>query len=373
MTVPPSVVQLVLLTALAFSARRLFMQATAAPTAAASMVMAIGVFGCDALPQLAAALPTAGRFIAIGLLVVWGFLAVSYVMSWLDGTFGRHLASPVGRFAIGSWVAATAVLLRLLLLQLPEWRTLAMLLGILACGIWLWFLIVAVKGLRAVLESSSRSLVPAVVLLSTVSTQSLAIALFDLFPGQWSLRWLAAAFMALGVLFYVVGAVLVVRSHLKAERWTLADDWDNTNCILHGAMSITGLAVIIWNAAPPAVVLGLWLYVLCVFTAVEVVEVVRLAARVRAYGWRRGVFSYHVTQWSRNFTFGMFYAFTHAFAQQRGAAAEPGWVDTVQAAILAWGPYAVLLLLLFEIALFLENRLDRAAVASAVRRLIPRG
>src|SRR5690606_7422554 len=120
---------------------------------------------------------------------------------------------------------------------------------------------------------------------------------------------------------------------------------------------ITGLAVVVWAATPPAVTLALWLYTLCVFVAVETVELVRLGTRIRRHGWRRGAFDYHVTQWSRNFTFGMFYAFTLALSQRYGPEATAPWVETVQRPILDYGPYAVLFLLIVEILLFLKDRL----------------
>ena len=126
----------------------------------------------------------------------------------------------------------------------------------------------------------------------------------------------------------------------------------------------TGLAVVAWEAAPPAVALFIWLYVFCVFIAVEAVELARLLARVRAYGWSRGIFSYRVSQWSRNFTFGMFYAFTLALSQQRQGLADPLWLEAIWAWILAYGPYLVLALLLGEVALYLSDRLDCAALAS---------
>ena len=49
-------------------------------------------------------------------------------------------------------------------------------------------------------------------------------------------------------------------------------------------------------------------YVLLI--GVESLEMVRAATRVQKLGWKKGIFTYHISQWSRNFTFGMFYAFT---------------------------------------------------------------
>lgn len=358
--------QLFLLTGLAVALRPLLVRVTVVPAAAGAAVMALGIFGLAALQQMPMKTALTQPF-AIGLLVIWAFIAMAYAASYVQGTFRDYTRQPIGGFAIGCWVAGTAVVLQLILKGVPEWRPLGFALWLLAFALWLWFLKVIVSELSAVARLASRGLVPGVILLSTVSTQSLAIAAFDLFP-QW--RWLplAEGSIALGLLMYLVGIVLVTWSHIRARGWTLADDWDNTNCILHGAMSITGLAVVDWAIAPPLVAIGLWLYVLAVFVAVEAVEIARLLARIRAYGWRRGAFSYGVTQWSRNFTFGMFYAFTLALSQRVVLPADLSWVQMLQAPVLTLGPYLVLILLLIELGLFVASNLDRRPIAWAVAR-----
>src|SRR5699024_12864366 len=47
------------------------------------------------------------------------------------------------------------------------------------------------------------------------------------------------------------------------------------------------------------------------FLFIEGMECVRAWKRYKRYHLSHGLFSYHVTQWSRNFTFGMFFAFTY--------------------------------------------------------------
>jgi hypothetical protein len=89
---------------------------------------------------------------------------------------------------------------------------------------------------------------------------------------------------------------------------------------------------------------------------VEVLEVVRAFIRVRSYGWQEGLSVYSPTQWSRNFTYGMFYAFTLQF--QRSPAAPDSWATGLQEAILGYGHYVVLALLLAEIALFFYDRIE---------------
>src|SRR3546814_6209790 len=68
-----------------------------------------------------------------------------------------------------------------------------------------------------------------------------------------TLRPAATALVALGYVFYAIGAALVLRRYLRQPGWRLAEDWENPNCILHGAMSITGLAAVMSGAVPFAI------------------------------------------------------------------------------------------------------------------------
>jgi hypothetical protein len=109
---------------------------------------------------------------------------------------------------------------------------------------------------------------------------------------------------------------------------------------------------------PAALCHALWIYCALAFVLVEAVELVRLARRVRQYGWLGGVLVYDASQWARNFTFGMFYAFTVA-ALQRGA--DAAWLAAPQRAVAAWGQYVVLALLLIEAALLAWGRRSERA------------
>src|SRR5690606_4437934 len=165
-------------------------------------------------------------------------------------TFDQHFASPVGRFAVGTWVAATAVLARMILLGIPEWRPVAGLLGVLAAALWIGFFALVVQSISAVATRSTAAPVPGVILLSTVSTQALSLAIMDLFPTQPHMQGVAVGLIVVGLLLYCACVAVVVRSHLVSASWTLKDDWNNTNCMLHGAMSITGLALVVSGAVP---------------------------------------------------------------------------------------------------------------------------
>lgn len=356
---------LLLLVTVSVVLRRSALQAAPSPTASGAIVMAIGIFGLAALQQMPVPSGYPTESLALILLIVSAYIAASYIRSGLDGTFHTHTASPVGRFAIGTWVAGIAVLLRMVLLGVPEWWWLAAALGCLALAVWLWFATLMIGGFRAIMARRDRARATGVILLSTVSTQSLVLIVLSLFPGLAFPRWAIIGFIALGYGYYGLGTVLITQRYLRDPKWRLADDWDNTNCILHGAMSISGLAVVLSGLTPEIVPLLTWIYTTIMFILVEGIELARLHAQVSAFGWRRGVFTYRPSQWSRNFTFGMFYAFTLAFSQRVVLSPDLQVVAQVQASILNYGQYVVLFFLVFELAIFLAERLRLAKFSTS--------
>ena len=331
--------------------------------------MAAGIFGLAAMQKIPAIPSSSLQPFAIGLFVVWGFIAASYAASWLQGRMAAHTATPGDSFAVGTWVAGTAVMARMLLLGVPAWREAAMALAIAAFLLWLWYLVLVLRGFRAIVAAHDRLRATGRILLSAVSTQSLALVAWDLVPHDGFAPALAAGLMVLGYLLYGVGLVLIVQRYRRAPRWTLSEDWDNTNCILHGAMSISGLAVAYTGVLPEILGIATWLYVLAALVAVEAIEVARMVLRVRGHGLRRGIFTYHVSQWSRNFTFGMFYAFTIALAPALASRAALSPLFPFVERLIAYGPYLVLFFLLLQIGLWISanvefgTRVARHAVA----------
>ncbi|WP_046862212.1 hypothetical protein [Microvirga massiliensis] len=355
-------VQLVALGASALLLHRALGSRGVAPTSAGAVVMAIGIFIAAALQQMPILAPLITKPLSIALLIIWASIAVSYAVSALRGMLYVHSRPVIARFAIGTWVAATAVLARDVLWEIQEWRLLAIPLAILAFALWLWFLGLAARALPRIASMSSQTIVPGVVLLATVSTQSIALIAVDLLPSGSIQFWAMAGLIGAGVIFYAIGFALILRSHLRVAGWTLSEDWDNTNCILHGAMSITGLALASYPVAPPILTWIVWYYVLAMLLVVESVEVLRLISRLRKHGMGQGVLTYHVSQWARNFTFGMFYAFTLQLLKTGGATDPIEWGSEIGSVILAYGSWIVLLFLLIEVALYCKSHLHEERI-----------
>lgn len=123
-------------------------------------------------------------------------------------------------------------------------------------------------------------------------------------------------------------------------------------------MSITGLAAVVTGTLPRWLVIATWRWAAGLFLAIEGIEIMRLVLRVQRKGWRRGAFVYNVAQWTRNFTYGMFYAFSLALQiDLHTAKMTAGGLDRLLGWITAYGQYLVLLLLLVECLVFLSSGL----------------
>lgn len=344
------VVLLVLLGASSEIVRRFLMGRGESPVPSGGIVMAGGIFAIAALGELPLPAPV-GRLVVLELLVVWGYLAASYLRGFRRGGLGRSIRQPMKAFAVGTWVAGSAVLGRALAETLPGWYPVALALWLVAIVVWLWYASLLPAAFRGAADLSGGYRATGVVLLPVVATQSLLVAGDALLPGGVP-RTAATALVLLGYLLYAGGFALVCRRYLR-RGWTLADDWDDTNCILHGATSIIGLAIVLTGALPDPWAAATWTWALAVFVVVESAEIARAIVRTRTYGWRDGLFAYLPSQWSRNFTFGMFYAFT---LQLQSNSVQVPLAAGLQGTILAYGQYVVLAFLLVEVAVFFSDR-----------------
>jgi hypothetical protein len=309
--------------------------------------MAFGIFGAAALQRL----PLAGAVTApLALLVAlaWGLLALVILLALHRHGIAAYSADRLASFGIGTWVAGTAVVARLMMLALPALPLLAEGFFWLGLALWLWFMPLALANLLYLAKTPGENGANGIILLTTVATQSVAVIALRLFGGFAAVRAIGAALIGLGAAAYLAGLWLIARRYHGYSLRPLLQRWDNSNCILHGAISITGLAAVLSGAFPAPAVLGCWLAAALAFVVVEIIEAARLAERWRRLGWRRALFAYDVSQWARNFTFGMFYAFSLAFAEQTALAGAHPLLSRIRDAVLAYGQYVVLALLLAQ-------------------------
>ena len=337
-------------------------------TAAGGSVMAIGIFADAALPQLPFHNYVSLQVLVLELGVIALFLAMSYLLAAVTRHFRMHISHPLRRFGIGTWVAAVAVLSVLILHALPAWTVAGRVLAVLAAALYVPYLGILLHAYLAMARHPRRLPANGIILLATVATQAVLLALYTAFPQRLP-PLVILAMLAIGGLFYAFGLIFIVQHHHALRSRQLAVEWKNSNCIIHGAVSITGLVAAQTRCLGEDALLGIWFTAFILLLLVELLETLRLIERIATRGLKRGAFVYDTSQWTRNFTYGMFYAFTLALTRLPGmgsmAADIPWW--PVAEAVVRWGQYAVLLFLLAEITLFFRAQLRSRGMARALQ------
>lgn len=327
------------------------------PTATSSIVMALGIFIQGAWQQLSGYSP---KSIWTSLLVIitvgiWIYLLVSYIGSIRRGRlYQDHLADPVMRFATGTWVAGTSTLLIAIHASFNHFilNEIIRIIAILNIGLWLVVLYVMCRGWYQILHQSQIHRVHGIILLSTVSTQSIVLLLHQIFKID-NLLWLHQTLIIVGLIFYIWSVVLIVYRYWQ-HRHPIVEDWTDPNCILYGALAITGAAVQTVHAWSDGAIIYLWWITWIILIIVEGIEVVRAIKRIQAKGWRQGIGIYNTAQWTRLFTLGMFYFFTLRIYPLYQQYTESRWALEMYRWILTGGSWIISILLVIEIGLAVQ-------------------
>lgn len=348
--------------------RRCFKHHGYSATGAGGIVMSTGIFTAFAFTQLPFYSPFLGRLATIEIFIIWLFLARSFLASLINRHFRMHYAHPLRRFAIGTWVAATAVLATLAARTIPEVLWFSRALTLIAVIIYVPYVLLFVRGYIALWRRPFTQRANGVILLATVSTQSIIIALHTTF-GAGLPSGIAFAMLLFDSIFLVSGLLLITLHYFSFGSWFLAIEWKNANCIIHGAVSISGLALVLLPGVDEDLPFNVWRVALLLFIVIEAIEFIRMLERGQWRGWRPGLVVYDVTQWTRNFTFGMFYAFSLELYRHLDQSRFQSTAGDAEIALLHfivdWGQYVVLAILIIEMTLFLRARLYRFRPAGA--------
>ncbi|GGH75682.1 hypothetical protein JOD43_000477 [Pullulanibacillus pueri] len=331
-----------------------FIKKEAVPTASGAIVMAFGIFLFAALHAFHWLFKHRG-VLTLELLVVWLFIALSIAKTLMDHTFKkRHVEQhSLNIFAIGTWIAGTSILGNLIARDFSDWYVLKWGLVGFNALLWIYYIFHVTRSYGYWFSTQLKKSVNGTILLPTVSTQSIVILFYDASGGHFLPLWVKTTLIGLGILFYVMSLFLLFSHYLYLHQWELLKDWSATNCIIHGAISITGLAAVTTGAIPSNLILFMWGWVLFWFSLVEGLEISRVVLRFKRLGVSKAIGKYHVSQWSRIFTFGMFYAFTSKLKL-------PDLIvfTHVQFFILKVLPWIVLLLLINESFLFIKENVQ---------------
>jgi hypothetical protein len=319
--------------------------------AAGAIVMALGIF----LYSTVEVIPFLEEFanvlvIPYLLLSLIIFLAILFQL-FQPGFITPFIHNPVNSFVMGSWVAGFSILCNVIQKFIPGTETLIFGMAIFNSIVFVIFLGFYIRNFKKLVSRPAKYTIHGVVLLSTVSTQSIVILWIELVPSLSKLIFIIG--ISLGLCFYLCGVALIIKRYFFSRGWSLSEDWANTNCILHGALSISGLAMVLSHWISPSGLTLYWLAVFILLVVIEIIEILRAVVRVKGLGWKKGVFTYQISQWSRNFTFGMFFAFTSTMAD------DPvyGSIDLpFLHFIMNSLPWIILVLLIVEIYLWIDAK-----------------
>lgn len=320
--------------------------------ASASIIMAVGIFlisSIEAFPFLNIYFGKLSVFILlIYWLVIYGLLTIQFFHHDFLIPF---IKDPINSFAIGTWIAGVSVLCNVFIQYFPSIMKITQIIALVNTLLWLLFFIMCLYNFKKLLFDKHDHSVHGIVLLSTVGTQSVVVLVNNVFLIQ---NIVSEIIIISGLVFYVVGIFLITTWIARESDWRITDDWSNTNCIIHGGLSITGLAILTTNTFTPEMVNLLWIITFMFLIIVESVELLRAKRRVKEYGWNKGIFNYHVSQWSRNFTFGMFYFFTFMIHNNPNYFLSVN-LNNFQESIAGIWAWVVLITLIIEIIIYLKH------------------
>src|SRR5699024_6410443 len=321
--------------------------------ASAAIVMAIGIFligTIEAFPLLDKYLGTFFSFILLIIwLVIYSLLSIQFFHKDFIIPFLKH---PVNSFAMGTWIAGVSVLCNVFLDYFPSMIKITQIIALFNSLLWILFFLTCVYNFKKLFLNKHNYEIHGMLLLSTVGTQSIIILLnnvFFQFPIVFS-----EIIILVGLAFYLIGVFLIAIDITHKENWTIRDNLSNTNCIIHGALSITGFAMITTDTFSALTINLLWMVTFLLLIAIEGVELLRAKQRIQIYGWNQGVLSYHVSQWSRNFTFGMFYTFTLMMQKNTDYFLSEN-LTFIQESVMSIWAWVVLIDLIIEINIILKH------------------
>ena len=285
-------------------------------------------------------------FYTIVIISYW--VMIQYIFDLWRGVFySSHIEGPVSSFSIGTWIAATSIMI--ILLSDRQFDFL-LLLPLSVINLFLWILYVGWIGrnYRFIFKDFKKYIAHfhGGLLLPCVATQSIVISGYNVFGLTFPTVY-ANILLIMGFLFYLVGLGLILFRYLHIRSTNLTEGWTNTNCIVHGAMSITGVSFTLAHSGAYFIMDVIWIVTFILFLIVEMIEIFRASQRVKQLGWKQGLFVYSPTQWARIFTFGMFLFFT-----ERILLGNHSQIAFLQNGIFLLLPTLIVILILIEAFLF---------------------
>lgn len=289
-----------------------------------------------------------GEGLCVIIFALWCSFSFSFLLSYFNKKFKSvHYSHPINRFGIGTWVAGTSICGILIDKQFIEWSFISQILLFFNIFLWIIYIGGSVRAFYELHQNCLAKNVHGILLLTTVSTQSIVLLISTV---DHNAPFTVVVFLiAFGIGFYLIGTFFIIKRYVTTDSWTIKTDWNNTNCILHGALSITGLACAVSHVLSKHGVVLIWVFAAIVFLIIESIEIYRLIDRLKFYGIKDGILIYDVSQWSRIFTFGMFYTVTFKSAPTQFL------LSVIRKMIITTGIWTIMILGIFELFLWVKH------------------
>jgi len=267
-----------------------------------AVVMSLGImnFGVLELPQNHSMWNSTLYYVT--LLILFTFWFHIFVSICKKIFIQKHAAASVNRFTMGTWVAGNSIMIVLTHYMFGFHHAWISFFAIANVLVWLCFIFLSIYTFGKGITEWKETTLHGNLFLTTVSTQSVAILLLTIFP-QVSLA-LIVMIIIFGLLFYLISFVFIT-THFSFS------NWNATNCIFHGALSISGLTILFADLLSMQSLVTLWLITLTTFIIIEILEITVFIKLVTRNNPFQVILSSNISHWSRLFTFCMFFTFTH--------------------------------------------------------------
>lgn len=312
--------------------------------ASGSIVMALGVFALYVLRNLN--FPYSMMlYVTLEILIIGLYIGLILTQAILDDEI--QLKETSDELALGTWVVGIVFII--LLLNQIEHTLLGFiaLLSIIGFSLTTYYFIILGRWYWIYFKKQTQLQVNGLILLITVSLQSIAILLATLFQDSIS-NYIFQAIIFAGLLFYVLGIFCLFHYLFVSRSKHFAVSWSNENAINYGALSVTGLAMIVTNAFPDYMVIITWYLTLIIFILSESLDLIRLMLRFSKKDFYQAVCIYHSSHWMRLFALGVFYAFNSFYLEYNYS------INPIAKFIVDYGQYVIACLLLFEMIILIQ-------------------
>lgn len=326
------------------------------PTTSGSIVMAMGILFAGIISTMPFFTTTMGQGLVIVLSSIYGIIISRFLLDLKKKIFfENHLKDPINSFTIGTWVAATSIIVLNIHYFSTRFVIESWVLYSIALIIWCVYLGIVVRNYIVIMRDPTYlKKVQGAILLPSVATQSLVIVGTTLFKTDLPVE-VELGMVGIGFILYMVSIILMILSFTKRTINYTILNWENTNCIIHGALSSAGFVLCLNNSSLGKWLVYYWLFVSVIVLLVEWFELSRSIMRIKNLGIEKGIFVYHPSQWSRNFTLGMYVNFTNHLPNIT-------LFESVRSTVVTVGKYLVFILFVVEVLLYMKNKLSASKI-----------